>query len=141
MAGQNVPLMLTQGITVTNDSLVHFMPDTTPRAAKKVYLVFLSLSAVWTLGVWGAAGELIHDLRSKLPVLDGADCPSKSKVIGLPFLLKFPVLEGAYFPSKSKVIGLPFLLKLPVLEGADFPSKSKAIGLSFFAKITCFGRS
>ena len=65
MAGQNVPLMLTQGITVTNDSLVHFMPDTTPRAAKKVYLVFLSLSAVWTLGVWGAAGELIHDLRSK----------------------------------------------------------------------------
>ena len=35
MAGQNVPLMLTQGITVTNDSLVHFMPDTTPRAAKK----------------------------------------------------------------------------------------------------------
>ena len=66
MAGQNVPLMLTQGITVTNDSLVHFMPDTTPRAAKKVYLVFLSLSAVWTLGVWGAAGELIHDLRSKL---------------------------------------------------------------------------
>ena len=69
MAGQNVPLMLTQGITVTNDSLVHFMPDTTPRAAKKVYLVFLSLSAVWTLGVWGAAGELIHDLRSKY-VLD-----------------------------------------------------------------------
>ena len=66
MAGQNVPLMLTQGITVTNDSLVHFMPDTTPRAAKKVYLVFLSLSAVWTLGVWGAAGELIHDLRSKI---------------------------------------------------------------------------
>ena len=66
MAGQNVPLMLTQGITVTNDSLVHFMPDTTPRAAKKVYLVFLSLSAVWTLGVWGAAGELIHDLRSKV---------------------------------------------------------------------------
>ena len=65
MAGQNVPLMLTQGITVTNDSLVHFMPDTTPRAAKKVYLVFLSLSAVWTLGVWGAAGELIQDLRSK----------------------------------------------------------------------------
>ena len=65
MAGQNVPLMLTQGITVTNDSLVHFMPDTTPRAAKKVYLVFLSLSAVWTLEVWGAAGELIHDLRSK----------------------------------------------------------------------------
>ena len=68
MAGQNVPLMLTQGITVTNDSLVHFMPDTTPRAAKKVYLVFLSLSAVWTLRVWGAAGELIHDLRSKGPV-------------------------------------------------------------------------
>ena len=70
MAGQNVPLMLTQGITVTNDSLVHFMPDTTPRAAKKVYLVFLSLSAVWTLGVWGAAGELIHDLRSKLSVMN-----------------------------------------------------------------------
>ena len=73
MAGQNVPLMLTQGITVTNDSLVHFMPDTTPRAAKKVYLVFLSLSAVWTLGVWGAAGELIHDLRSKYyPLLRNA---------------------------------------------------------------------
>ena len=71
MAGQNVPLMLTQGITVTNDSLVHFMPDTTPRAAKKVYLVFLSLSAVWTLGVWGAVGELIQDLRSKLLICDG----------------------------------------------------------------------
>ena len=44
----NVPLMLTQGITVTDDSLVHFMPDTTPRAAKKVCLIFLSLSVVWT---------------------------------------------------------------------------------------------
>ena len=79
MAGQNVPLMLTQGITVTNDSLVHFMPDTTPRAAKKVYLVFLSLSAVWTLGVWGAAGELIHDLRSKVSFLQARSCQNFQK--------------------------------------------------------------
>ena len=85
MAGQNVPLMLTQGITVTNDSLVHFMPDTTPRAAKKVYLVFLSLSAVWTLGVWGAAGELIHDLRSKLGILENPYFLVKAKAIPFVF--------------------------------------------------------
>ena len=61
MAGQNVPLMLTQGITVTNDSFVNFMPHTTPRAAKKVCLIFLSLSVVRTFRGLEAAGELIHD--------------------------------------------------------------------------------
>ena len=108
MAGQNVPLMLTQGITVTNDSLVHFMPDTTPRAAKKVYLVFLSLSAVWTLGVWGAAGELIHDLRSKSVTLRMDYFSEKGKAIVLLFGPKSVFLKTDYFRQKAKAIALLF---------------------------------
>ena len=65
MAGQNVPLMLTQGIIVISDNLIHLMPDTTPRAAKK-YVYFLSPTALLTLDGFGAARELIRDLRSKM---------------------------------------------------------------------------
>ena len=65
MAGLNVPLMLTQGITVTNDCLVHLMPDTNPKSCQKGMSDVSDSICGSNFRGSGAAGELIHNLRSK----------------------------------------------------------------------------
>ena len=66
MEGLNVPLMLTQRITVANDSLVYLMPDTTPQELPKSMSDVSNFTCGLHFRVLGAAGELVHDLWSKL---------------------------------------------------------------------------